>query len=560
MSSGVPEQVLQARSLPLTVGRYQLISELGSGGMATVYLAHLEGRGQFRRQVAVKLLHAHQVADPRVVRQFLTEARIAARIRHPNVVPVTDLGESSEGPFVVMDYVEGESLHRLMKWAAARGERVPDSVALRILSDLLRGLDGAHSLRDDDDRLLGVVHRDVSPHNILVGVDGVARLIDFGVVKVLTEGDHTRAGIVKGKLRYMAPEQARGRKLQASCDVWATGVVAWELFAGRGLFVGDDDVDTLMSITMRDALGLGEARADVPAEVDRVINKALNRDPSQRYAHAEELRVELLHGWQPQVVPADMGEVARWVQGMVAVGSEVRRRAPVVDRTSASEREAQATSTNTREDGEISQPEPTRLIGTDGVTEALPLAAGSGESGAFVTGSAATAARTDVPGSGLRRKAYWSALGTGFVLLALFTAEYLGGELAHARFKPTYPSSSIAVAVATRGPEKKVVVTANVPIRELRVNGRLHALPTASQEISLDGVEAGSRPLEIEAVSSTGVRLRLRVALDADGVVALRFEPSTRRPFSMPKRARPAALSTASEEVPLAPFPSMSER
>ena len=214
--------------------------------MATVYLARLGGVGGFQRFVAIKRLHPHLARDNEFIEMFLDEARLAARIHHPNVVPILEIGESPEGYYLVMEYIEGDTLGRILARSAQAQERVPTPIGVRMALDALAGLHAAHELKDDDGKALDIVHRDVSPQNILVGVDGTARITDFGVARAASRLSTTRSGQLKGKLAYMSPEQAKARGvIDRRADIFAMGTVLWELLACKRLFKGDGDADTL---------------------------------------------------------------------------------------------------------------------------------------------------------------------------------------------------------------------------------------------------------------------------------------------------------------------------
>lgn len=296
---------------PERVGRYPLIAPIASGGLATVYLGKLAGIAGFERNVAVKLLHPHLRAERELAEHLIAEAKLAARIQHPNVVPVLDVGEDSHGIYLVMEYVEAETLGALLKAASQADEPIPERVALKILCDALRGLHAAHEATGADGQPLGLVHRDFSPQNILVGVDGTTRLIDFGVAKVAQSDIHTRTGTVKGKVGYMSPEQARGKPVDRRCDVWAAGVVIWELFAGRRLFKTADEVATMMRVISDPIPPLAEVAPDSPVGARRATEAALCRDLDMRSATAEELERFLT---QSGDALASAAEVAAWVQ------------------------------------------------------------------------------------------------------------------------------------------------------------------------------------------------------------------------------------------------------
>lgn len=271
---------IQASS-PTQLGRYEILSELASGGMGTVYLARLSGAGGFRRTVAIKRLHPHLAKERSFIEMFLDEARLASRIHHPNVVPIVEIGENQSGFYVVMEYVEGASAACVFN--AARAKTVPVPVTIRIVLDTLLGLHAAHELPADDGSPLGLVHRDVSPHNILVGTDGASRITDFGVARAASRLTNTQTGHVKGKLAYMAPEQAAGAPLDRRADLFAMGIVLWEGLTGKRLFKRETDVETLTRLLYEPIVAPSTINPDVPPEVDAVVLKALERDPSKRY-------------------------------------------------------------------------------------------------------------------------------------------------------------------------------------------------------------------------------------------------------------------------------------
>jgi serine/threonine-protein kinase len=267
--------------------RFELVAELATGGMATVYLARLSGVGGFRRLVAIKRLHPHLAREPEFIEMFLGEARLAARIHHPNVVPILEIGQTPQGYYIVMEYVEGDTLGRLLARAAQSGTRLPMNVGVRILLDAMAGLHAAHELKDDRGAPLGIVHRDVSPQNVLVGVDGSSRLSDFGVARATSKLSTTRSGQLKGKLAYMAPEQARGHKdVDRRADLFAAGIVAWEVLTCRRLFKGDGEADTLHRVLNDPIPPVRSIAPSVPAPVEAVIAKALERDRAKRYETA----------------------------------------------------------------------------------------------------------------------------------------------------------------------------------------------------------------------------------------------------------------------------------
>ncbi len=216
--------------------RFELIAELAMGGMGAVYLARLGGAGGFQRLYAIKLLHEHLAKNEDFVSMFLDEARLAARIHHPNVVPIVEIGTTDARYYLVMEYIEGDTAWHLFNRGAKQNKPVSVRIALRIALDALMGLQAAHDLHDDEGHPLELVHRDVSPHNLMVGLDGVTRITDFGIARAATRLAVTQSGQLKGKLAYMAPEQARSETVDRRADVFALGICLCEMLAQKRLF------------------------------------------------------------------------------------------------------------------------------------------------------------------------------------------------------------------------------------------------------------------------------------------------------------------------------------
>jgi serine/threonine-protein kinase len=291
------------------LGRYALYEKIASGGMASVHIGRLLGPVGFTRTVAIKRMHPQFAGDPEFVSMFLDEARLAARIRHPNVVPTLDVVAMSGELFLVMEYVQGESLARLVRAAASRGERVPQEIVVAVMVGALHGLHAAHEAKNDHGEPLGIVHRDVSPHNVLVGTDGVARVLDFGVAKAAGRVATTREGHLKGKMAYMAPEQVRGTVTRAT-DVYAASVVLWEALTGQRLFVGDSDVQVLEKVLKGCEVPPGKLVPGLPAALDAVTMRGLCPDPTGRFASAREM-ARVLEESVPPVTASKLGD---WVE------------------------------------------------------------------------------------------------------------------------------------------------------------------------------------------------------------------------------------------------------
>lgn len=302
------------------IGRYALFDALASGGMATVHVGRLMGPVGFARTVAIKRLHPQFSRDPEFVAMFLDEARMCARIRHPNVVPTLDVVADDGELFLVMEYIQGESLSHLVKTLQGRGERMPWRVALAIVVGALHGLHAAHESKDERGVALGLVHRDVSPQNILVGTDGMARVLDFGIAKAAGRTQTTREGAVKGKLGYMAPEQMAAEGVTRQADLYAAGVVLWELVAGRRLFDGDTETVVLAKVLTSPVEPPSKYAPDIPKELDDVVMKGIHRKVSARYGTAREFALAL-----EKLGPAALGEVAEWLESVAAPALSARQ-------------------------------------------------------------------------------------------------------------------------------------------------------------------------------------------------------------------------------------------
>lgn len=271
------------------VGRYELLQRLGHGGMATVYLGRATGKAGFEKLVAVKVIHPHLGQEPEFVEMFLDEARIAARLHHPHVVEILDLGEDAGEFYMVMEYVEGSTLSSLLRCLRREDAYLSVPSMMRIVADACEGLAAAHELRDPDGQPYRLVHRDVSPQNLLVSLDGWVKVMDFGIMKAAGKRSNTLTGQLRGKLAYMAPEQAQSRQLDRRTDLFALGAVLWEMCTNRRLFAADTDAKTIEKVTRCEVPSVLELRPDLPPEIDHILRRALARDPDDRYATAEEM-------------------------------------------------------------------------------------------------------------------------------------------------------------------------------------------------------------------------------------------------------------------------------
>jgi serine/threonine-protein kinase len=309
----------------LALGRYVLFDEIAAGGMASVHIGRMRGPVGFARTVAIKRLHPQFARDRGFVAMIVDEARLAARIHHPNVVATLDVAVLDKEVFLVLDYVHGQSLAALLGKLRDRHAEVPLAVALSIVVAVLSGLHAAHEAKSDSGEPLGLVHRDVSPHNILVGALGVTQLVDFGVAKANARlHESTGEGSLKGKIAYMSPEQLQGKELDRRADVYAASVVLWELLAGRRLVTVTDPAAIVAAVMNQDVEPPSRfAPASTPA-IDAIVLRGLARDRDQRFATAEEM-ASALEGAERL---ASAREVSRWVEGIA--GAELRETAELI--------------------------------------------------------------------------------------------------------------------------------------------------------------------------------------------------------------------------------------
>jgi serine/threonine protein kinase len=317
----------QIEATPTTAfGKYQLFASLGRGGMADVFLAVARGQMGFNKLAVIKRLRQALAEEQAFRNMFLDEARLAARLSHPNIVHTYEVGEQGGVYFIAMEYLEGQSLNKVLKEALRRKEGIDPEVGARIIADALGGLSYAHTLGDYDGRPLGIIHRDVSPHNIFVTYDGHTKLVDFGIAKAALSSTETEVGVLKGKVAYMSPEQAMGGRIDQRADLFAMGIVLWELLARQRLMTGESAANTLHKLMNEPIPRLSQVVPDIDPNLDAIVAKALEKDPTYRWQTAVEMR-EALEGWlraRPQ--PARQEEVSRKMLHLFsAVREEVQR-------------------------------------------------------------------------------------------------------------------------------------------------------------------------------------------------------------------------------------------
>ena len=300
--------------------RLVLQDEIGSGGVAAVHLGRLLGPGGFARTVAIKRLHEQFVGDPEFVGMMLDEARLAARIQHPNVVATLDVVAFENELFIVLEHVQGETLARLMSAARRTESPPPADIAAGIMVGVLHGLHAAHEVTTDSGKHLDLVHRDVSPQNILVGADGLARVLDFGIAKAADRLTKTSQGKIKGKVAYMAPEQVYGHDVDRRADVFGASVVLWELLTTQRLFAADSSAESMARVVGAQIRPPSELVTSLPSTVDEVVLKGLARRPEARYPSALAMATAI----ESAVRIATPRAIAEWVTALA--GEALRKR------------------------------------------------------------------------------------------------------------------------------------------------------------------------------------------------------------------------------------------
>ena len=278
----------------LEASRYELLEVAGEGGMATVWRGVVRGAAGFARPIAVKRILPQLLDDKQFVTMFIEEARVGSELQHPNIVQILDFGCDDEGVyFMVMEWVEGIDLSRFVEAFRLVGRPTPWPLIVTIAIEALRGLSSAHTRVNAEDQLAPVIHRDVTPHNILISTQGLVKLTDFGLSWAKDRGRITHPDIVKGKVSYLAPELSHGAEATPQSDLFSMGVVLWETLAGRSLFEGESDVEVVLNIRKSEVPPLREVRSDIPETLERTVQRALASDPALRQRSGLELLRDL---------------------------------------------------------------------------------------------------------------------------------------------------------------------------------------------------------------------------------------------------------------------------
>src|SRR4051812_20394239 len=312
------------------LGKYRVLHRIAFGGMAEIYLARASGIQGFEKYVVLKRILPQFAENHQLIRMFLQEARLAAILDHANIAQVHDIGEEGGVFFFTMEYLHGEDVRVMAKKLAAQGEHIPLQHALHIVIDAAAGVHFAHEKRGSDGASLGIVHRDLSPSNIVVTYGGGVKVVDFGVAKIATDPELSANQSLKGKLAYMSPEQVSRGSVDRRSDVFALGIVLYELTVGRRLFKGADEVETLRAVVDMKVQRPSEAVPAYPPDLERIVLKALERAPERRYQSAREVQVDLEAFTREQRLEISSAALAEWMEAKFGPKREIWHMLPVL--------------------------------------------------------------------------------------------------------------------------------------------------------------------------------------------------------------------------------------
>jgi eukaryotic-like serine/threonine-protein kinase len=306
--------------------KYSIVRKIDSGGMAEVFLGTAEGIQGFSKKVAIKRVLPQFVENKKFLAMFLDEARISLRLNHANIVHVFDIGQAGGTYFIVMEFVDGTNLKKLMAWMREHGTRMPLPLAIHIVLEICRGLAYAHELTDAEGRNLRLVHRDVSPPNILLSRQGEVKLVDFGLAKATSQIEHTDPGVVKGKFAYLAPEAAWGKEVDHRADIFACGIILFELIAGKRLFLGETDIQTVELVRLTEIPSVVDINHEVKPALEAIVRKSLSQDRESRYQSCSEMAEDLASYLFSQQLKVTGFDLRRFIEHFVVEEERVRER------------------------------------------------------------------------------------------------------------------------------------------------------------------------------------------------------------------------------------------
>jgi serine/threonine-protein kinase len=537
------------------LGKYQLIAELGHGGMAQVFLALASGPAGFNKLVVIKQIRAQFAEDPEFLSMFLDEARLAARLNHPNVVQTNEVGEDDGRYFICMEYLEGQPLNRVLTRLGSDKVDPVDRLNLRqqlqILVDTLSGLHHAHELCDFDGTPLQVVHRDMSPHNVFVTYAGQVKVVDFGIAKALSSSSETRTGVLKGKIGYMAPEQAMGEKVDRRADIFSVGMILWEMLTGRRMFKGVPDVAVLQKIVNGDIPSPREVAPHVPERLEAITMKALARRREDRYATAVDFAADVedvMSGLTGRGTLRDLGKVLER-----QFESDRSRIKALVEASHAGTQTFAEVTADVRRTGSGPRARPLPVIDTP-MTESIstrrelapaeaPTTVESGTGGNRPSPSSLTATATantsaDAPPAPPQKSRTMVMAGGAVAVGAALAVAFLATRGHQEPPKPAVASTASATAEAA-------------PARTMRIESS-----PAGASVSEGATVLGKTPLELPLDPAAGTR-HLVVSLDGYMPYAVTQEPSKDNvrvvvPLAPAPQAAPAKASAEPSAEPKA--------
>jgi len=305
---------LPGQSVGARLGKYQLLRRIATGGMAEIFLARAQAIHGFEKQVVLKRILPQHASSDDFIRMFLAEARLAATLHHPNIVQVYDIGEEAGTYFFTMEYIQGQDLRRLVRAARRKQTPIPLAHILHIIMGMAGGLHHAHEKVGTDGRPLGIVHRDVSPSNVLVTYEGDVKVVDFGIAKAAAAQVSTIAGTLKGKIPYMSPEQCRGEAVDRRSDIFSIGTLLWELTTGKRLFAGENEFAILNRVAKADVPPPSSVRPEYPPELEAIVMRALSVNPEDRYATAIDLQIDLEDFAREARLPVSSARMGRFMR------------------------------------------------------------------------------------------------------------------------------------------------------------------------------------------------------------------------------------------------------
>jgi serine/threonine protein kinase len=472
--------------------RYELICPIAEGGMASVWIGRQTGKHGFQKLVAIKTILPKFAADPRFQQMFVDEARIASRIEHANVTQILDVGEQHDVTYLVMEYIDGDALSKLNRAAKKKGGAIPPGVVLRVMADVCGGLHAAHELLGADGQTMGVVHRDVSPQNVLVSTKGVAKLIDFGIAKARDRlaGD-TNAETLKGKVQYMAPEQALGRPVDRRADVWAVGAVLYHLLSGKPPFEAENEIQTLFVLSSgRPPPPMRSAHPAVAA----VVRRALSHVREQRFATAAEMQQALEEAIVQAGLVTTTAAVAAYLAEQVGDRANKRKEAIALGLKAAEEREKFAEQMRNNTDLKQTGISDTGMRTATHTPAGTPASEATNPSSATgqTLGSAAVAVTPRDGGRGLRFAIVGGVVGASVAVLALVLL------LGPGRSKPSAaaqgPGTPVASAVTPPAPTAPAAPVTTTPVVPEPPASDTASAPAASASASTTASTARPAP------------------------------------------------------------------